>query len=341
MRVTRDRLLSLALEETERRATKRDVLSGYVIGSLAAGDPLLGGSGDIDLVLIHESKPLVERELVPLSGEIHFDITHRPRSFYREPRKFRSHPWYGPEMCEPVFLYDPTHYFEWAQAAVRGQFHRVDFAYARSQAFLARARRYSAEAHSDGSWLRSYLRALLETVNSVASLTGFPAAGRQVAAQLASKLSEIGHPELFERFQHMLGADQLQHRALPEWIAAWARAYDRALSEPAAQPHSGVPGEPAGARPPTGELLTPERRTYYLAGFQSMLEDGRGSLILWPLLASWAGLPQLNGRVQVRQSMLEQLLLAEQHANRRIWELEQMQDQVEGQLERWSERMGA
>lgn len=322
MRITRDRLLALALKETERRAQRGEVISGYVIGSLASGDPLLGGSGDIDLVLIHDAEPPLEREFVPLSGQIHLDIAHRPRSFYRQPRQLRRHPWYGPEMCEPAFLYDPTHFFEWAQAAVRGQFHRLDFVHARALAFLQRARRYAADGRREPRWLRSYLHGLLETVNAVASLSGFPAAGRQVGAQLAAKLGELGYSELFQRFQLLLGADLLPVRVLPEWVGAWARAYDRALKQP------GTAAELAGVR-----------RDYYLDGFQAMVEDGRGSLILWPLLASWERVAHANSEGWA--NLREQLRLSDRFADHRLEALERLQDEVDGQLEQWSERVGA
>lgn len=322
MRITRERLLALALTETERRAEQGEVISGYVTGSLAGGDPLLGGSGDVDLILIHETDPAIEREFVPLSSQVHLDIAHRPRSFYRQPRKLRRHPWYGPEICEPAFLYDPTHFFEWAQAAVRGQFYRPDFIHARAQAFLRRARRYAAEGRSEPRWLRSYLHGLLETANAAASLSGTPAAGRQVGAQLAAKLGELGHSELFQRFQELLGADQLQPRILPDWVAAWARAYDEALAQA---------GSASG--------LAAERRNYYLAGFQAMVEDGRGSLILWPLLSSWEQVAHVNGAGW--DYLLEQLRLSDRFADHRLDALERLQDEVEDQLERWSERVGA
>lgn len=338
MRVTRDRLLSLALKETERRAQRGDVLSGYVIGSLAAGDPLIAGTGDIDLVLIHDTTPWLEREFVPLSSEIHLDIAHRPRSFYQQPRELREHPWFGPEMCEPAFLYDPTHFFEWAQAAVRGQYYRPDFVHARAQAFLRRARESVLEALGDRSWLSRYLRALLETANAVASLTSFPAAGRQVGMQLAAKLDQAGHPELLERFQLLLGADLLPPRALPDWIAAWAREYDLAMSGGIESTNS----EPASDRPDFDPSLTPERRDYFLAGYQSMVENGRGSLILWPLLANWERLPVgLAGHPDPWASVLEQLHLSPSFADQRTAALERLQDEVDRQLERWSERVGA
>lgn len=361
MRVTRDRLLELALKETERRAEREGVLSGYVIGSLAAGDPLLGGTGDIDLVLIHETDPLFERELVPLSSEIHLDIAHRSRRFYQEPRKLRRHPWHGPEMCEPAFLYDPTHFFEWAQAAVRGQYHRPDFVYARAQAFLRRARQHLAPTGSGPGWLHGYLRSLLESINAVASLSGFPAAGRQVGLQLADKLGQVGHAGLLERFQLGLGADRLPARALPEAISGWARAYDQALAVRAAEqvesdggsmgPASGAAGQtqtrPSGAGRQSyyggpGLALAPERRDYFLLGFQEMVEDGRGSLILWPLLASWEEVAAFaDGQAPDWQALLEQLRLSSDFATERSADLEQLQDQIEGQLERWSERVGA
>jgi tRNA nucleotidyltransferase (CCA-adding enzyme) len=43
------------------------VISIYMTGSLRRDDPLLGGTADIDLYIVHDSKPEAEREVVRLS----------------------------------------------------------------------------------------------------------------------------------------------------------------------------------------------------------------------------------------------------------------------------------
>ena len=39
MRITREKLIELARTEAERRAAREDVISAYVIGSVASGEP--------------------------------------------------------------------------------------------------------------------------------------------------------------------------------------------------------------------------------------------------------------------------------------------------------------
>ena len=113
----------------------------------------------MDLVLIHEYEPAIPREIVPLSDEVHLDISHHAKRLYKQPRELRVDPWLGPSMCEPVFLHDPNHFFEWAQASVRGQFHRPDYMLARGAAFLERARISLKGLETDRLWLSDWTRA--------------------------------------------------------------------------------------------------------------------------------------------------------------------------------------
>lgn len=325
MRITLDKLVDLARREAERRGATRDVISAYVIGSVAAGHPLLGGTADIDLILIHEARPSNRREIVPLSQEVHLDITHHARAMYRNPRRLRTQPWLGPSVCEPLFLYDPAHFFEWAQASARGQFHRSDHALSRARAFLARAKRHRAALDGAGDgWLPCYLRSLLEAANSAASLAGFPAAGRRMALTLETRLRSIGLEELFAHFNSLLGPDQLSEWELPEVLSAWAQSFDAASA--------------LGSRPD----LCPVRRDYFLRAFQTLIEDGSNRAILWPLLASWACANLALGaagspvpKEAVWHATVAHLRLAPSDRPSRGDALEGFIDRVEEVLERW------
>lgn len=355
MRITRSKLLDLALRETEQQADDGDVISGYVVGSLAAGDPLIGGTCDVDLVLIHEHQPIIARQIVPLSSEVHLDIHHHPKQLYAQPVELRHHPWHGPAMCEPAFLYDPTHFFEWAQAAVRGQYHRPDHVHARAQAFLRRARRTIERSQNSQRWLAGFLAAVLETVNAVACLAGFPPAGRRLAAQLQQRLAAAGHPGLFDRFQVLLGANRISKPVYADWTAQWTRAFDAVH-----QNHSAVDPESAAADHSLPEAaqpsdrvsrriadpeIAPDRRLYFLAAFQSMVERGQGSDILWPMLMSWERIMRTSHLHQEHRrhwsDVLEILRLSPANQDRLRSELERLQDDVELVLESWAERAGA
>jgi hypothetical protein len=321
LRITTEKLLELARKEAEDRP---GIVSGYVIGSAAGGDPVFGGTADVDLVLIHEYEPAVAREIVTLSDEVHLDISHHAKRLYEQPRELRVDPWLGPAMCEPVFLYDPNHFFEWAQASVRGQFHRPDYMLARGAAFLGKARLSLKGLETDRLWLSGWTSALLEAANAVASLDGFPASGRRVMPQLKSKLTELGHPEIYGYFLRSLGAEQFEDSMAAEWVDSWAAAFDSA-SKLSLDPE-----------------LAEVRRGYYLGGFRAMIEEGSAVEILWPMLSTWDRAIHELGESQPHwPQILNTLELSADHAGERERELEDVLDQIEGILELWAEKVGA
>src|SRR5512140_2545038 len=103
MRVTRDSLIRLARETAQERSfNDRSIIAAYLTGSLVTDtDPMLGGTTDIDLVLVHSMAAPVDREIVKLSPDFHLDIRHRSRSEFRSPRELRADPSLGYEMYNP------------------------------------------------------------------------------------------------------------------------------------------------------------------------------------------------------------------------------------------------
>jgi hypothetical protein len=331
VRVTREKLVQLARKEVERRAAADGgLLSGYLIGSVASGEPLLGEAGDIDLVLIHQGEPAAEREVVALSDEIHFDIYHHPQRFYAQPPQLRVHPWLGPALCEPVFLYDPTHFFERAQAGARGQFHRPDHVRSRAGAFLENARRLHAALATSDHWMADYLAAVLDAANAAGTLAGFPAAGRRVALALKALAAELDHPEVYGGFLRLLGAESLGLAEVGHWLTCLARAYDVVSAD-----------DP-------GPLLAPARRAYYLAGFQALIDGDQPQAVTWPLLHVWecclrslGGIPAALAHEAEWRAARDQLGLAPGDQAPRRDQLETYMDHVEAVIEEWAERHGA
>ncbi len=329
MIITREKLIKLAAREAENRAAQDDILSAYVIGSVASGEPLLGGAADIDLVLIHQGPPLLPREVVQLSDDVHFDITHHPQSRYESPVELRHHPWLGPAICEPVFLYDPKHFFEWVQAGVRGRFYQAMHVHARGRAFLRRARRRKANLRSADPWLADYLITVLEGINAAACLAGPPAAGRRMLLQLEQRAASLEANWLVDRFLELLGASFIE-RTLADQFAAWARAYDDA-DEVSSDPE-----------------FHPSRRDYYLRGFQALADEGKPEAALWTLLSSWdrclralgSGSSAEEHRTAWR-AFLTSLNLSPEHTRAREDELEEFLDSVEILLDSWAEANGA
>jgi hypothetical protein len=330
VRITNDKLIELGRRETEQRAANGDVISGYIIGSVTRNQAIFGGTADIDLVLIHEGHPPTPREVVHLSDQVHLDIIHHSRELYTQPRELRVHPWLGPSICEPIFLYDPQHLFEWAQASARGRFFRSDYIHSRAHAFLQSARQSKAVLNFSNRWLKTYTRTVLEAANAAVSLTGFPVAGRRLVLNLERASHELNHLEVSKGFLQLLGAENVNGWNLPEMLSTWARTYDLA-GEISSDPD-----------------LSPCRRSYYLSGFQALAEANRPEAVLWTLLTTWDNaLHALEAAEKAEQHLpaweatLERLRLSPTTAIARSEELEHYLDQMENFIEVWAKQNGA
>jgi predicted nucleotidyltransferase len=330
VRITREKLIELARTEAERRAEREDVISAYLIGSVASGEPLLGGSADVDLILIHVGDPPIEREMVALSADAHLDIGHHARALYAQPRQLRIHPWLGPAISNPVFVFDPQHFFEWAQAGTRGQFHRPDHARQRARNFLSSARRVQAELAEDPGWLPKYLRAVQQAANAAACLSGPPASGRRTALELERRAQALDRPEVFNGYLRLIGVDNSGGWSLPDWLTAWARAFDDA---------AGVSSDPR---------LHPCRQAYHRTGFQALAEAGRPDAVVWPLLVVWERAMtalESHGRSEPHHSAWsaarQQLDLTDASLKARAEDLDVYLDHIEVVIEDWAEKAGA
>ena len=81
MRVTPDMLVKLAKDHLARRMRQpNDIIAVYLTGSVLRPEPLLGGTTDIDMVIIHKENPAVAREVLRVSTEVSFDIEHHHQS---------------------------------------------------------------------------------------------------------------------------------------------------------------------------------------------------------------------------------------------------------------------
>jgi len=330
VRVTRTQLVEAARREVVRRAEPDGLVAAYLIGSLVHDQAVFGGAADIDLVLIHDHRPEAAREIVGLSEEVHLDIAHHHRDRYAQPRLLRLDPWLGPAIYDPLPLHDPQHLFEWAQASARGQFLRADHRAARAGAFLERARRHQSSLDPDRPWVSPFARAAVSGANAIATLAGQPVAGRRLLPRLEAATAEAGCPEAYTRLLRLLGAEAHGPHDFAGWVSAWARAFDAGSS---------LVAEPD---------LLPERRGYYLRGFQAQLESATPHAVLFPLLDTWERtLSTLSAFGQAEEhrlpwgTALSDLDLAADATGRRFEELEAYLDHLEAFVEDWSARYGA
>lgn len=327
MIITQERLIVLAEEAVERWAKRQPILAAYLIGSVLDDQPLLGGAADVDIVIIEQDHPLIERQMQPLSDDVHLDIAFHAREIYEKPRRLRTDPWLGPALWHHHRLYDPKHFFDWAQAGAAAQFQRPENVRGRATAFLASARSLRAGV-STSSWLQPFLLATMHGLNAAVSLAGQPASGRRIVRSAGDRLALLDLQDLHAGFLGLIDAIEPDEWHLPEWLGAWGKAFD-------------AQGEYRSA-----DLGDP-RRDYYLRGFQSLAEGGDAVAVIWPLLKTWSEVleniePSAEGdqHQAAFDGVRDNLRLSNQHRDLRLGQLETFLDRVELSIEAWSRQHG-
>ncbi|MFN2302685.1 MAG: hypothetical protein ACK2TV_03045, partial [Anaerolineales bacterium] len=186
MRFTRSILHQYAQETVrQRERTEPDLHAAYLVGSLLDPEPLLGGTTDIDVILVHKYQAPVERETLAITPEVSLDLFHRTRNDYEQHRQFRRDPWMGyPLTFNHILLFDTDHWLEFIQASVSAEFHRVDNVLARVNTLSSTARaswftliQNTTLPHQE--WLRNYLEILSLAAIAIAGLIGAPLTTRR------------------------------------------------------------------------------------------------------------------------------------------------------------------
>ena len=84
MRVTRESLIRIAKETAQERAyNDPEIIAAYLTGSLLNVEPMLGGTADIDIVLVSKSTPTKPREFIKLTPDFHLDISRRGKDEFK------------------------------------------------------------------------------------------------------------------------------------------------------------------------------------------------------------------------------------------------------------------
>jgi hypothetical protein len=331
--IERSTLIKIAKDTAlQRMAARPTLISAYLTGSVAAGEPLLGGATDIDLILIDMAEPL-NREVVRLTDQVALDIEYRPQRDYEHPKNLRTHPWRGPELAEPLFVHDPRHFFELAQSSARGQFHRPDHVAARARAFVRMAR---GELHigllpgsepAEPVTLENFCRALLYSANAAISLTGFPGAGRRLLIKLEAAAQKLARADAYDDFLAVFGGPALDSAQAQLLLADWSAAFRAGQSE-------------------MDELIHPARRTIYERGFTAQIEADRAGEMLWLMLytgqAAMRNIPTDSPHAASWTTFRERLCLANPEEYReRVAAARSYLEMVDALVEGWAESNGA
>jgi hypothetical protein len=335
MRVTRDTLLKVARDTAAQRVkVSRRLVCIYLTGSVLGDDALLGGSTDIDLIIVHDSEPVQEREVVRLSEDIHLDIGHYAQSVFQHPRQLRTDPWLGPFIySKPLVLHDTQHWFDYIQAATGAQFNQPDYVSQRGQtlAQLARQAWMNMQFNDAGNHpqnIYTYLKALENAGNAIASLTGDPLPERRFMLKFPQRALAIDKPDLSTHLIAMLMDPALQVDAhWNEWLPAWKDTFLAA----------GKHGSPAPAR------LHSSRFNYYERAVSTLFSD-HPAAALWMMLRTWTEavlhLPPDSPQMTAWVSFCDQLKLDEASFENRLAGLDAYLDSVEEALDEWAANNG-
>ena len=334
MQLTPEHLQRYA-QMTVDKKTRADytILAAFLTGGLVTEmEPLLGGTADIDLVFIHIGDPKVEREIIFLNEDIHYDISHQPQRDYLERLTLRTHPWKGPVLSEAVVLYDPQHFMDLTQASVRGLFHQPYNIIQRSQTQKNRARErwfdfQTPPANPGPQEIEAYLDILDCAVNAVALLTGDPLTERRFLMKFPERAERVQRPGLYPGLLGMLGAPHVELQTLEEWVSEWEIAFQS------------LPSENRPIR------LHPDRFNYYRKAFATLLESDNPKNILWPLLRTWTAavmdLPDSDPGFQGWKDACHKLGLIHAGFGERILALDVFLEQIEEVLADWEQQQGA
>jgi hypothetical protein len=308
------------------------IVTAYLCGStVLPGNPLLGGTTDIDIVLIHTREPQTEREILRLTEDVHLDIHHHSQDLYRQGRELRVHPWMGPTLNNAKPIYDPRHFLDFTQASVRGLFHRPDYVIQRARVLLDEARDLwmvlqAINSEFGPNRVSSYLQAVENAVNTVALLTGEPLTIRRLMLEFPPRAEKLDHPRMAIGLMGLLGGHRIEDAQVQAWMPAWSETFDA------------IPDE---SRPPN---LHPYRKDYFLRAFNAMIDSGAPKAPLWPLIHTWTlaaeTLSPSNPAYQGWREACQQLDLLSSDMSERIAALDAFLDQVQAVLDQWEQESG-
>jgi len=333
MRVTREKLLKLAQTQAALRVMQdRRLICIYLTGSLLDEEPLLGGTADIDLFFVHDLPQPTAREIVPLSDEVHLDIAHVSQEQYQQPRSLRSDPWLGSFLCQnPIVLHERGHWFEFVQAGVFAQFYRPETILQRVQPLLESARQGWLELHNGSTQdfierLTCYLRALEQTGNAIACLSGSPLTTRRFLLHFPQRAQAIGHAELSAGLVSLLmgGTDLPPEEEPLPWFEAWQSALNDA-SQSSGRPLS----------------LHPARMAYYTRAAQALWREMPPAALWIVLYTGCAALRCLPKDHPSRSDFISLCRsLALNPLEERLTALDAYLDTVEEVVENWAKENG-
>lgn len=272
MRITRDALLKIAKDTAEKTfAPDRNATAVFLVGSMLSEDPFMGGSADVDLLVIYQGNPPAEREITKLSNDFHIDIRYEPAGLYAQPRELRGDPWRGHTMWNPTLLHQKGRFFEYTQSILRAQFDEPANVLKRAYAFSSPARTAWSAMQFDPKNVEplALLTAATDAANAVAVLSGPPLPERRLLAEFPARAQNIENPDFVKSLLDVV-ARQINVDFVREWLPAWEEAFSSA------------------GQAPLDMSLHIARFGYYKAAISTLLESDFPLAAAWPMIHTWA-----------------------------------------------------
>lgn len=272
MRITRDALLKIAKDTTEKTfAPNKNVTAVFLLGSMLSDNPFIGGTTDVDLLVIYNGEPPDTQEIIKLSNDFHVDIRYESASVYAQPRELRGDPWRGHAMWNPTLLHQKGRFFEYTQSILRAQFDEPVNKLKRAYAFSAPAREAWSGMQFDPSSVDplQLLNAAANAANAVAVLSGEPLTERRFLTGFPARAQAIGNADFTRLLLDVIGR-QVSVELVSEWLLPWEDAFCS-----------------AGLAPLDLSIHT-ARLAYYKSAITTQLESDFPLAAIWPMIFTWA-----------------------------------------------------
>lgn len=329
MRITKELLWEIAEDAVEDRIdADKKIIAAYLHGSVLDGEPVLGGSADVDLVFIREKKT-PDPEIIRLTEDVHLDIQHHLKSDYEPPRTLRTDTWKGAALYACKSLYDPDHLIDFTQASVRGMYYSYENVLGRAQPLLKKARKTWINFHNrppkpDPDTVWRYLKALENIANAIGFLNGPPLTIRRLLLDFPERAQALGQKGLFEGLVELLGANDVDRASVASWLPVWDEMY-QSLGE-------------IKKLPPE---LNQHRWAYYRKSMEAMFSSNEPRTAFWPLLYTWTlaakHLPKKSFHVNVWREAFTDLGLIGKDFNARLHGLDTYLEEVEEVFDTWKQ----
>ncbi len=279
MRINQSVLMQHTRQFVRERSKKdRSLICVYLSGSMLEESPLINGAGDIDLIFVHAYPEHMEREIIPITDGIHFDIQHHLQTAYEDPKQLRRNAWMGDNLWrKPHVFFEQTHWFDFTLAGAFSQFTSGENILWRSKRFIDLARGIQQQSLFDRSASASltrlrYLLAIETSTNAIVSLVGSPLPLRRLMIDFPSCAADLGKPEMTAEFIALFSKEIPDESQMKTWIDAWGRDYESLVQQ--------------GDFPSS---LHPLKQSYYEKAMQTQLDD-LPAAALWILTRTWCAI---------------------------------------------------